>query len=115
MKSKFHTLNFNRFCQINNEREGWNFKPRLGGYLKQKNVPLEFVKFICEMLSLEETLENTVNITKRGCLRQLHVREFENESKYYEPSLELVLPQVTCSYCQSSSNLNICKEYNEEK
>lgn len=97
------------------ERDAWNFKPQLGSYLESTKPALEFIKSICRIFSLEESLENTVVVMKRGCLKKLNMGEFENESFYYEPSLELILPQVTCSQCQASRNLDICKEYREER
>lgn len=76
---------------------------------------LEFVKLICKVFSLEDELENTVNIMKRGCLKKMNMGQFQSASQYVEPSLELILPQATCDHCQTSRNLDICKEYCEDR
>lgn len=48
-------------------------------------------------------------------MKKLGVGEFLNSSTYIEPSLELILPQATCEHCQTSRNLDICKEYKEDR
>ena len=49
---------------------------------------------------------------KRACLKQIGIREFKEEGKFQDPSLELIIPQITWDNCQTSCNLNICKDYN---
>ena len=43
----------------------------------------------------------------------MNLLEFAEESEYNEPSLELILPQMTWDNWLTSRNLDICKEYNE--
>ncbi|CAI2378542.1 unnamed protein product [Moneuplotes crassus] len=100
---------------IDEDEGGWQFVPQLGSHLKQQNIQLEFIKYICEILGLDEYLNQTANILKRGCLKKLKLKEFQEGNKFEEPSLELVLPQVTCSSCQMTTNLNICKEYTDSR
>ena len=45
----------------------------------------------------------------------MNMSEFDRESEYLEPSLELILPQMTWDNCLTSRNLDICKEYNEKE
>lgn len=67
------------------------------------------------MLGLDDYLNNAALILKRGCLKKLKRIEFDSHSAFQEPSLELILPQVTCSHCLMTTNLDICKEYDEAR
>lgn len=89
--------------------------PQLGSYLEQNKPTLELVNFVCEIFSIDENLRNAATVLRRGCLRKMSQKEFSDESVYLEPSLELILPQTTCDKCQTSRNLDICKEYSYEK
>jgi len=52
--------------ELKEERDSWNFKPRLGSYLETTNPQFELIKFLCKMFSLEEALGGTVNLIKKG-------------------------------------------------
>jgi hypothetical protein len=48
-------------------------------------------------------------------LKKLNQGEFEAKSKFDEPSYQLILQQITCTHCQSNTNLEICKDYDSFK
>ena len=114
-KCKCFSIQYFRYDEALNQKELWYFAPRLGSFIERTNPALEFLKFTCKMFGLEKSLKGTVDILKRGCLRVLRIGEFDERSIFYEPTLELILPQATCHLCQSSFNLDICKEYDEEQ
>jgi hypothetical protein len=47
------------------------------------------------VLSLDEPLENTVNVLKKGALRLIGGGQFDEAAQFNEPSLELIIPQMT--------------------
>lgn len=100
--------------EVKAEYEEWSFQPNLGSHLNQTKPALEFIKFFCNVISVDEAVANSVIILKRSCLKSLHIGEFSEVAQFEEPSLELVIPQFTCNHCQISRNLDICKEYNME-
>ena len=118
MKSKLplHPLTLNKYSleEVKTIYDKWSFQPTLGSHLKQTKPDLEFIKFICEVFSIEPLLESSVTVMKRQCLRKLRMTEYDKGAPFEEPSLELIVPQLTCDKCQVSCNLDICQEYNFE-
>jgi hypothetical protein len=100
--------NYDNNVPIVKSTEEWDFRTRIGSHLDLANPALEFVKFLLEVFSLENSLHTTCVILKRNLLKKLAVGEFTKEARYVEPSLQLVLPMVTCHVCLISNNIDLC-------
>lgn len=81
-----------------------------GSHLPLNNPALEFVKFICKVLSLDSNTQHQVNKLRRDLLRLLAVGEFSSEATFRDPCSSLVLPEVICLSCNSCRDLDLCRD-----
>lgn len=86
-----------------------DFPKLAGSHLNLQSPALEFVKAVCHILQLELSVESVVNILKVQLLRLCAVRDFSPESKWQNPSLEFILHDVTCSFCNDCADLDLCR------
>jgi len=90
----------------------WEFPKRIGSYNDYKNAALEFTKQICKnVFGLDDAFSSAATTLKRNLLKILREQEFSSAAAdATEPSLILVLPDVTCDKCLSSTDLDICRD-----
>ncbi|XP_003226860.2 DNA polymerase epsilon catalytic subunit A [Anolis carolinensis] len=81
-----------------------------GSYLVFNNPALEFVKSVCEVLSLDANVTNQVSKLKRDLLRLVDVREFSEEAQFQDPCCSYVLPEMICKSCNFCRDLDLCKD-----
>uniref|UniRef100_K7GCA2 DNA polymerase epsilon catalytic subunit n=1 Tax=Pelodiscus sinensis TaxID=13735 RepID=K7GCA2_PELSI len=79
-------------------------------YLPLNNPALEFVKYVCKVLSLDANITNQVNKLKRDLLRLVDVGEFSEEAQFRDPCRSYVLSEVICRNCNFCRDLDLCKE-----
>ena len=85
--------------------------PRLAGsHLDLKHPALEFVKSVCEVLALDDEVKDEVQLLKRNLLKSIQIREFSKDAIYNDPCTSFVLPDVICSYCNFSKDLDLCRD-----
>ncbi|KAG7263406.1 hypothetical protein CRUP_007412, partial [Coryphaenoides rupestris] len=79
-----------------------------GSHLPLNNPALEFIKYVCQVLSLDANITNQVNKLKRDLLRLVDVGEFSEHAQFRDPCNSYVLPengsvlpQWFCSNCQA--------------
>ncbi|TRY87471.1 hypothetical protein DNTS_035299 [Danionella cerebrum] len=79
-----------------------------GSHLPLNNPALEFIKYVCQVLSLDSNIINQVNKLKRDLLRLVDVGEFSEDAQFCDPCKSYilpedgsVLPQWFCSNCQA--------------
>ena len=72
-----------------------DFPQQFGCRYKMRCPALEFVKFICKILSLDKNIANQVNKLKKDLLSFVNVREFSDQAQYMDPSLSFTIPQVS--------------------
>ncbi|XP_022256094.1 DNA polymerase epsilon catalytic subunit A-like, partial [Limulus polyphemus] len=81
-----------------------------GSYLKLTNPPLEFVKAVTEVLSLDSNISSQVMKLKRDLLRLIDIGEFSDEAVWVDPCMSFILPEaVIASYIST-----IYQHYQEE-
>lgn len=73
----------------------------MGARYKLRCPALEFVKYICKILSLDKNVTNQVIKLKKDLLTIINVREFSNEAQFVDPSLSFIIPQVRKQELQS--------------
>ncbi len=71
-----------------------DFPEQFGSRYKLRCPALEFVKYICKILSLDKNIQNQVLKLKKDLLKIVNVREFSDEAQYLDPSLSFIIPQV---------------------
>lgn len=86
------------------------FPQRAGSHLKSTNPLLEFVKAVTHVLSLDGTLGEDVASLRRMLLREIKVREFDDDAHFKDPCLSYVLPDVICSYCQTCRDIDLLRD-----
>nr|XP_040050680.1 LOW QUALITY PROTEIN: DNA polymerase epsilon catalytic subunit A [Gasterosteus aculeatus aculeatus] len=81
-----------------------------GSHLPLNNPALEFIKYVCQVLSLDSNIVNQVNKLKRDLLRLVDVGEFSGEAQFSDPCSSYVLPEVICHQCNFCRDLDLCKD-----
>ncbi|KAL9963852.1 hypothetical protein ACROYT_G027403 [Oculina patagonica] len=102
-----HTLSGDRSSNTDPSAE---FPLLPGSHLPLNNPALEFVKFICKVLSLDSNTQHQVNKLRRDLLRLLGIGEFSSEATFRDPCSSLVLPEVICLSCNSCRDLDLCRD-----
>uniref|UniRef100_A0A6I8NLR9 DNA polymerase epsilon catalytic subunit n=1 Tax=Ornithorhynchus anatinus TaxID=9258 RepID=A0A6I8NLR9_ORNAN len=94
-----------------NSTEPSDMFPRLpGSHLPLNNPALEFIKYVCKVLSLDTNITNQVNKLNRDLLRLVDVGEFSEEAQFRDPCRSYVLPEVICRSCNFCRDLDLCKD-----
>lgn len=81
-----------------------------GSYLPLSNPALEFIKYVCQVLSLDPNITNQMNKLKRDLLRLVDVGEFSDDAQFCDPCQSYVLPEVICRHCNFCRDLDLCKD-----
>ncbi|KAJ8379395.1 hypothetical protein SKAU_G00001730 [Synaphobranchus kaupii] len=81
-----------------------------GSHLPLNNPALEFIKYVCQVLSLDTNIVNQVNKLKRDLLRLVDVGEFSDDAQFRDPCNSYVLPEVICRHCNFCRDLDLCKD-----
>ncbi|KAL6465246.1 hypothetical protein MHYP_G00253790 [Metynnis hypsauchen] len=81
-----------------------------GSHLPLNNPALEFIKYVCQVLSLDTNIVNQVNKLKRDLLRLVDVGEFSEEAQFHDPCNSYILPEVICHHCNFCRDLDLCKD-----
>ncbi|XP_029296654.1 DNA polymerase epsilon catalytic subunit A [Cottoperca gobio] len=81
-----------------------------GSHLPLNNPALEFIKYVCQVLSLDANIVNQVNKLKRDLLRLVDVGEFSMQAQFCDPCNSYILPEVICHQCNFCRDLDLCKD-----
>lgn len=66
-----------------------------GSHLPLKSPALEFVKAVCQVLSLDGSVSNQVTKMKRDLLKLIGVGDFSDQAQFKDPCLSYILPEVS--------------------
>ncbi|KAK2153411.1 hypothetical protein LSH36_298g04118 [Paralvinella palmiformis] len=81
-----------------------------GSHLALRNPALEFVKAVCQVLSLDNDIKEQVNKMKRDLLKLIGVGEFSDEAQFKDPCLSYVIPEVICKVCNHIRDVDLCRD-----
>ncbi|KAI9486077.1 MAG: hypothetical protein EXX96DRAFT_495723 [Benjaminiella poitrasii] len=86
--------------------------PKLAGsHLAMTNVALEYVKFVCAVLSLDTRVEDDVRILKRSALGLVGgMSDFSAFAQFENPCEYFKLTEVICAYCNYTTDLDFCRD-----
>lgn len=91
-------------------RAAFSFPILAGSHLSLTNPALEFVKFVCATLALDNELAYEVRILRRNCYDLMGIREFAPEAQFSNPCEFFTLSQVICGYCNFCADLDFCRD-----
>jgi DNA polymerase epsilon subunit 1 len=69
---------------------------------------LEFIKNVTVILELDADIETEVHVLKRSLLAQIGVAEYAKAALWENPCPKYILPDVFCTECYESRDLNLC-------
>ncbi|CAN7942123.1 unnamed protein product, partial [Ixodes pacificus] len=81
-----------------------------GSHLSQSSPALEFVKAVCQVLSLDGNITQEVTKLRRDLLRLIGVGEFSDQATWRDPCLSFILTEVICKTCNNCRDLDLCKD-----
>ncbi|XP_059166217.1 DNA polymerase epsilon catalytic subunit A-like [Physella acuta] len=84
-----------------------------GSHLNLTNPALEFVKTICEVLSLDSNITIQIKKLKRDLLKLINVGEFSPSAEFINPCLSFVLPEMICKSCNQIRDLDLCRDISQ--
>ncbi|CAN7982572.1 unnamed protein product [Ixodes hexagonus] len=91
--------------------DGENVFPTIPGcHLSQTSPALEFVKAVCQVLSLDGNITDEVTKLRRDLLRLIGVGEFSDQAMWKDPCLSFILTEVICKACNNCRDLDLCKD-----
>ncbi|KAM5584440.1 DNA polymerase epsilon catalytic subunit A-like [Rosa sericea] len=84
--------------------------PQLAGNIHKGDAALEFIKNVCGVLLIDQSVEHDVMVMRSNLLKYMHVRESAPEAQFCDPCPSLFLQNVICSYCNDCRDLDICRD-----
>ncbi|OMO70162.1 hypothetical protein CCACVL1_19081 [Corchorus capsularis] len=84
--------------------------PLLASNVNKGDPALEFIKHVCAVLALDNSVQHDVLVLRKNLLRYARVREFAPEAEFHDPCPSFILPNVICSYCNDCRDLDLCRD-----
>ena len=81
-----------------------------GSHLKLTHPALEFVKALCKVLSLDNSISEETNQLRRNLLKLIGVGEFSDLADWRDPCISFILPEVICKQCNHCRDIDLCKD-----
>jgi DNA polymerase epsilon subunit 1 len=76
-------------------------------YTAPRSPALEFVKYVCAVLSLDSNVSDEVLLLRKSLMKLLKVKAFSAEAVFTNPSPTFVLPDVICEYCNGCKDMDL--------
>lgn len=76
----------------------------------KRNCPLEFIRCLCYILSLDGGCAEELGTMKRSLLQLVGAREFSKEAQFIDPALPVTLHDVICTYCNAVVDLDVARD-----
>jgi len=87
-----------------------SFPLRPGSHLILHDPALEFIKYICLVLALDDDIKEQVAILRKNLLRMVDVGGFSESAHFVNPCMTFILPDVNCVACKQSRDLDLCRD-----
>ncbi|XP_020214340.1 DNA polymerase epsilon catalytic subunit A isoform X3 [Cajanus cajan] len=84
--------------------------PQFMADVHRGDAALEFVKLVCVVLFMDQSVQHEVLVMKKVLLKYIDVREFAPEAEFHKPCHYFILPDVVCSYCNDCRDLDLCRD-----
>ncbi|XP_031270603.1 DNA polymerase epsilon catalytic subunit A-like [Pistacia vera] len=80
------------------------------GSIHKVDAALEFIKHVCAVFSLDQSVQHDVLVMRKNLLKYVRVKEFAPEAQFRDPCPSFILPNVICSYCNDCRDLDLCRD-----
>ncbi|KAL1361438.1 hypothetical protein AAHE18_03G003700 [Arachis hypogaea] len=84
--------------------------PQIVGDQHRGDASLEFIKHVCAVLALDQSVQHDVLVMRKNLLKYVRVREFAPEAEFRDPCHSFILSNVICSYCNDCRDLDLCRD-----
>ncbi|QHN98558.1 DNA polymerase epsilon catalytic subunit B [Arachis hypogaea] len=84
--------------------------PQIVGDQHRGDASLEFIKHVCAVLALDQSVQHDVLVMRKNLLKYVRVREFAPEAEFRDPCHSFTLSNVICSYCNDCRDLDLCRD-----
>ncbi|MED6175850.1 hypothetical protein PIB30_082172 [Stylosanthes scabra] len=84
--------------------------PQIEGDPHGGDASLEFIKHVCAVLALDQSVQHGVLVMRKNLLKYVRVREFAPEAEFRDPCHSFILSNVICSYCNDCRDLDLCRD-----
>ncbi|MED6160430.1 hypothetical protein PIB30_051460 [Stylosanthes scabra] len=84
--------------------------PQIEGDPHRGDASLEFIKHVCAVLALDQSVQHDVLVMRKNLLKYVRVREFAPEAEFRDPCHSFILSNVICSYCNDCRDLDLCRD-----
>ncbi|OWM73679.1 hypothetical protein CDL15_Pgr026779 [Punica granatum] len=101
-----HMKGINR-SEDNDHRSPESSQPLSGA---EGDFTLEFIKHVCAVLALDQTVQHDVLVMRKNLLRYVRVKEFAPEAEFRGACQSFTLPNVICSYCNDCRDLDLSRD-----
>ncbi len=81
-----------------------------GSHLALTNPTLEYIKYMCAVISLVKEFANDVGVLKKNLLSHIGIREFSEEATFRNPCQPFKLPMVICRVCSTMRDFDFCRD-----
>lgn len=78
--------------------------------IREINPALEFIKAVCQVLSLDDAITDEVAGLKRSMLKLINVGEFSDKAVWTDPCVTIILPEIICKVCNHCRDIDLCKD-----
>lgn len=86
------------------------FPIRVGSQLTSQLAAVEFIKIITHLIALDEDFQEDVQSIRKNLLKLVGFSDFSKETEYKEPCISLVLPEIICSNCVYTRDIDLCRD-----
>ena len=92
----------------------WEYPIKLGSknYIERPNLAIEYINYVCEILSLDKNISSNVIILKGNCLKLIQAEEYSKETYFKEPCKTFIIHNIICEVCSNNCDLDLCRDIN---
>ena len=87
-----------------------NFPERVGAKFTSSLASLEFIKVVIHLLGLDSDFQEEVQNVKKNLLKLIGYSDFSQEIEFHEPCKSLVIPEIICSNCVYTRDIDLCRD-----
>ena len=92
----------------------WEYPIKLGSnnYIEKPNLAIEYINYVCEVLSLDKNILSNVIVLKSNCLKLIQAEEYSKETYFKEPCKTFIVHNIICEVCSNNFDLDLCRDNN---
>ena len=113
-KNYKQVINKNSTLKKKSKYSIWEYPIKLGSknYIERPNLAIEYINYVCEILSLDKNISSNVIILKGNCLKLIQAEEYSKETYFKEPCKTFIIHNIICEVCSNNCDLDLCRDIN---